>query len=182
MACEVGGAEEVVRPMSHGFQVRLATLQDENAVSALLETSYPALMRQHYDRDLLSAALPALIRASPELLQSGTYYVAESRSLAVIGCGGWTRERPGRGDVEAGLGHIRHFATHPDWLGRAVGRSIYEVCERHARSFEVTRFECYSSLNAEGFYAALGFELVRRVNVPLGPDLALPGVLMRCTI
>ncbi len=67
--------------MSHGFQVRLATLQDEKAVTALLEASYPALMQQDYDRDVLSDALPALIRASPELLRSGTYYVAESRSL-----------------------------------------------------------------------------------------------------
>ena len=165
--------------MSHGFQVRLATLQDEKAVSALLEASYPALMQQDYDRDLLSAALPALIRASPELLQSGTYYVAESRSLDVVGCGGWTCERPGQGDVEAGLGHIRHFATHPNWLGHAVGRSIYNVCEQQARSVGVKCFECYSSLNAEGFYARLGFEFVRRMNLPFGPHISLPSVVMR---
>lgn len=100
----------------------------------------------------------------------------------MIGCGGWTRERPGKGDLEHGLGHIRHFATHPDWLGRDVGRSIYDLCEQKARSTGILRFECYSSLNAVGFYATLGFVPVRRVNVPLGPDLALPGILMRRTI
>ena len=117
----------------------------------MLQASYPLLMRQHYEPHLLSAALPALTTASPELLRSGTYYVAETRGHVIVGGGGWTRERPGQGDVEAGLGHIRHFATHPRWLGRAVGRLIYDVCKRQARSMGVNRFECYSSLNAVGF-------------------------------
>ena len=168
--------------MSHDLRVRLARLQDAKAVGALLQASYPLLMRKHYKPDLLSAALPALTTASPELLRSGTYYVAETRDHVIIGCGGWTRERPGHGDVEAGLGHIRHFATHPGWLGRAVGRSIYGVCERQARSMGVNRFECYSSLNAEGFYARLGFESVRRVDLPLAPQLSLPSVVMSVRI
>ena len=164
--------------MSNGFAIRVATLKDELAVSALLEASYPVLMQQDYDRDLLSAALPALTRASPELLQSGTYYVAETESELVVGCGGWTRERPGNGDVEDELGHIRHFATHPKWIGQGVGRSIYDTCERQARSEGVTNFRCYSSVNAEGFYATLGFESIQGMDVPLGPHLTLPGILM----
>jgi len=33
-------------------------------------------------------------------------------------------------------------------------------------------------LNAEGFYAAVGFDRVRRLDVALGPDVVFPGVLM----
>ncbi len=168
--------------MSTGFAIRVAALTDEPAVGALLEASYRVLMQQAYDQDLLAAALPALTRAQPELLRSGTYYVAETESARVVGCGGWTHERPGQGDVEEGLGHIRHFATHPDWTGRAVGRSIYDVCEREARAAGVTCFECHASLNAEGFYAALGFEATDRMDFPMGPRLTLPGVLMRRSI
>jgi len=168
--------------MPIGFTIRVATPKDELTVSALLESSYPVLMQQDYDRDLLSAVLPKMTRASPELLRSGTYYVAENESGLIVGCGGWTRERPGKGDVEDKLGHIRHFATHPEWTSRAVGRSIYDVCERQARSEGVTCFECYSSLNAEGFYAALGFESVRRMDFPMGVNLKIPGVLMRRSI
>jgi N-acetylglutamate synthase-like GNAT family acetyltransferase len=168
--------------MSSDFVIRAATLEDEPAVNALLEASYPILMQEEYDQHLLSAALPAMTRANPELLRSRTYYVAETRSRKVVGCGGWTRERPGTGDVEDGLGHIRHFASHPDWIGRGIGRLIYEACERQARSGSVTRFECCSSLNAEGFYARLGFETVRRIEIELGPHLTLPSILMRRSI
>jgi N-acetylglutamate synthase-like GNAT family acetyltransferase len=168
--------------MSPDFAIRAATLEDELAVNALLEASYPVLMQMEYDQDLLSAALPALTRAHPELLRTRTYYVAETQSKKVVGCGGWTRERPGKGDIADGLGHIRHFASHPDWIGRGIGRLIYEACERQARSESVTRFECYSSLNAEGFYARLGFETVRRIEIELGPHLTLPSILMRRSI
>lgn len=41
------------------------------------------------------------------------------------------------------------------------------------------RFECYAGLNAEGFYAALGFAAVGRFDVPLGGSLLLPSVVMR---
>jgi len=43
----------------------------------------------------------------------------------------------------------------------------------------VIRFECYSSLNAEGFYAALGFASISRMEIRLGPRHTLPAVLMR---
>ena len=144
----------------------------------MLAASYGTLMRPDYNPAVLAAALPAITKASPVLLASETYFVAEAKLGLLVGCGGWTRERPGKGDVAEGLGHIRHFGTHPDWIGRAVGRSIYAACERQARAAGVTRFECYSSLNAKWFYAALGFETVRRIEIELGPGLTLPSILM----
>jgi GNAT superfamily N-acetyltransferase len=162
--------------------VRTATPDDRSRVTGLLEASYPVLMRKGYDQPVLSAALPAMTRANPALLSSGTYYVAETERRRIVGCGGWTLERPGTGEIEPGLGHVRHFATHPDWIGRGVGRSIYAACARAARAADVTRFECYSSLNAEGFYAALGFVAVRPVDIRLGPNIVLPSILMRRSI
>jgi N-acetylglutamate synthase-like GNAT family acetyltransferase len=148
-------------------------------VSALLGTAYPVLMGPAYDEALLAPALELMSRANPDLLASGQYYVAETPAGLVIGCGGWTLQRPGDGAVEPGLGHIRHFGTHPGWTNRGIGRAIYGLCETAARSMGVARLECYSSLNAEGFYAALGFESVRRVELALGPNVGLPAVLMR---
>ena len=40
-------------------------------------------------------------------------------------------------------------------------------------------FECYSSLNAEKFYRALGFVRIREMDIELKPPLVLRGVLMR---
>ena len=165
--------------MSAEFVVRIAAPEDHSQVSALLEVSYPLLMAPDYDTTVLAAALPGMIQANPALLSSGTYFVAETDASLMVGCGGWTPERPGSGEVTAGLGHIRHFATHPDWLGRGIGRSIYACCEAQARDAGIQRLECYASLNAEGFYAALGFEPVRRIVVPMAGDLTFPALLMR---
>ena len=164
--------------------IRVATPGDEAAVSAMLGASYGTLMQRHYDKAALAAALPAITKASPTLLASGTYFVAEAgtESKLLVGCGGWTHERPGTGELVEGLGHIRHFGVHPNWIGRALGRSIYAACERQARAAGVTRFECYSSLNAEGFYAALGFVVSGRMEIELGPGLTLPSVLMKRSI
>jgi len=161
------------------YAVRLATPTDEAAVSALLRASYPILMRSAYDEIVLGPALELMTKANPALLASGTFYVAESIDGVIVGCGGWTREPPpDEHKVEPNLAHIRHFATHPEWTKRGIGRAIYAVCEADARSAEIDSFECNSALNAEGFYAAVGFDSVRRLDVALEPGVVFPGVLM----
>lgn len=162
------------------YDVRVATLADASGVSALLlQTSYPILMGSAYDEAVLAPALELMTKANPALLSSGTFRVAESPDGLVVGCGGWSLERPGDGTVQADLGHIRHFATHPEWTNRGIGRAIYSLCETEARSAGITCFECYSTFNAERFYSALGFESVRRIEAELGPNVVLPAVLMR---
>jgi N-acetylglutamate synthase-like GNAT family acetyltransferase len=161
------------------YQLRVARLEDAAAVDGLLQASYPKLMASSYDEELLSPALKLMTKANPSLLCSGTYYVAELTTALMVGCGGWTLERPGTGTVEPHIGHLRHFATHPAWTGHGIGRAIYRLCESDARSVGVIAFECYSSLNAEGFYSALGFKRTREMDIELQPGIALRSVLMR---
>lgn len=168
--------------MVDNISVRPTTDRDGPLVGALLSASYPDLMSQGYEGAILEALLPTITQANPALLSSGTYYLAESGDGSGAGCGGWTLERPGSGEIVAGLGHIRHFATHPEWIGRGIGRAIYAVCQEQAQSAGVGRFECYATINAEGFYAALGFTKLRQIDVPMGPRLVLPSILMTCSI
>ncbi len=166
--------------MPSDFTVRVATPEDEPRVSELLRSCYPALLPKAYDEAILVMALPMMTRANPALLSSGTYYVAAAQECGLlVGCGGWTRERPGTGEIEPGLAHIRHFATHPEWLGRGIGRAIYTQSEMDARANGTRRFECYASLNAEGFYEALGFRTLQYIDVAMGPQLKFPSVLMQ---
>ncbi|MCG8356782.1 MAG: GNAT family N-acetyltransferase [Kiloniellales bacterium] len=158
--------------------VRVATPDDGPAVTALLEASYPTLMGPAYEKEVLEAALPSMTQANASLLSSGTYYLAERQDGGIVGAGGWTRERPGSGDVTPDLAHIRHFATHPGWTGRGIGRAIYAQCEAAARQHDLRRFECFASLNAVPFYAALGFAALRQVEVPMALGLSFPAVLM----
>jgi GNAT superfamily N-acetyltransferase len=159
--------------------VRPTMLADAEAVTAVLGASYPRLMAGHYDADTLAGLLPLITVAQPKLLASGRYYVAAAAEGAIVGCGGWSHERPGSGGFEPGLGHIRHFATHPDWTGRGIGRALFARCVADAAREGVTRFECNSNLNAEGFYRTLGFVPVRRIMVPITPEHQLAAVMMR---
>lgn len=161
------------------FVIRVTRSSDASLVSDLLAVSYPTLMSGSYDESVLAGALPIMTRANPVLLKANTYYVAETQDGQIVGCGGWTRERPGAGQAEAKIGHIRHFATHPEWLNQGIGRSIYCQCESSARPLGIRSFECFSSLNAEGFYKALGFRPIRQIEIPMGQDLKLPAVLMK---
>jgi GNAT superfamily N-acetyltransferase len=160
------------------LELQVASLDDENAVSALLASAYPVLMATAYDHDVLAAALPLMTRANPSLLRSGTYYVARLDVGELVGCGGWTKERPGSGRIEPGVAHIRHFATDPRHCRRGIGKLIYATCERHARSAGVNRLECYASLNAMPFYAALGFVPVRQMSLPMSRDIEFPCLVM----
>lgn len=161
------------------WTVRVSTLADAPAVQQLLEVSYPRLMASAYDEADLLPALHEMTRANPALLDSGRYYVAETVDGKIVGCGGWSHERPGTNEVESGLAHIRHFGTHPDWTKQGVGRAIYRSCEDAARAAGVGAIECHASLNAEDFYGSLGFERIRYMRIELECGRTFRVVLMR---
>lgn len=161
-----------------GYVIRKSTIGDLAKVTALLQASYPTLMSTAYDPGILDPALKLITRANSSLLSSGTYYVAEAGSGAIVGCGGWSRERPG-GEAETGAAaHIRHFGTHPGWARRGIGTAIFRRCEADARALGVEQFECYSSLNAEPFYSSLGFVRIAVLDIRLTRELTLPACHM----
>lgn len=161
--------------------VRVAGPGDVAAIDTILQKSYPALMASVYEPALLARALPLMVKANPRLLASGTYYLAEAESEPA-GCGGWTFDEPGTGALEPGIAHIRHFGVRPDCTGKGVGRRLYQRCEADARAAGASRFMCFASLNGEAFYRALGFASERAVDVPMGPGLAFPSILMSRSI
>ena len=161
--------------------IRTAWADDLAAIERVFAESYPALMASAYEPGLLARAMPMMTRAQPRLLGSGTYYVAEADG-EIIGCGGWSREAPDAPAGEEAVAHIRHFAVSPDWTGHGVGRALYRRCEDSARAAGIRVFECYSSLNGEPFYRAIGFARIAAIEVPMGSGASLPGVHMRRAI
>jgi N-acetylglutamate synthase-like GNAT family acetyltransferase len=158
------------------MHLRIATLEDAAAIGAVLAASYSRLMTAAYPAAVLARALPAMTRANPELLVSGRYYLVEADSGECLGCGGWSDHPPDGPDPDPRRAHIRHFATHPDWTGRGVGRMIYERCEADARAAGFTAFEAYASLNGEAFYAALGFRRLEAIETPMPGGVSFPAV------
>lgn len=164
--------------VNENYMIRRAWPGDAAAVSTLLCASYFQLMATVYDPAFLRDKLPLITRANLPLLHSGRYYVATAEDGLLVGCGGWSKAPPGARDESPALGHLRHFATHPEWVGRGIGRALYDDAAAQAREAGVTRLACYASLNAEAFYAALGFRRVRSVDVPLAHGVAFPAILM----
>jgi N-acetylglutamate synthase-like GNAT family acetyltransferase len=137
------------------LRVRVATRADAATVTDILTRSYASAFTGVYPDEHLTVFLPLISQASLRLLASGAYYIAESDEGAV-GCGGWSAERPGSGERIPGLMHIRHFAVYPDAFGGGAGKALFRRCLTDAALLGFSRLEVYSSLNAEGFYAAMG--------------------------
>ena len=159
------------------MRIRVASSKDLQRIEALLERSYPNLMKQAYAPDVLALALPAMTRANPELLASGSFYVAETAG-SVIGCGGWTFAPPGGGDTLEGLVHAKHFAVDPNRSSTGIGRAIFERSTNDACAAGAIRIQALSSLNAEPFYKSMGMDRLDLISVPMGAGIEFPVVLM----
>lgn len=165
--------------MDKDMILREAMPGDRKSVGLLLLTSYSELLKNAYRESVLAAALPLITMANPTLLSCGTFFVVcDSEEGDALGCGGWTHQRPGTNEIVDGVAHIRHFAVHPKWIGHGIGRRLYERCESQAREANVKTFECYSTLNAERFYATLGFRKIATEEIELTPTTRLPIVSM----
>lgn len=163
------------------LKIRPATLDDRAKLEELISICYADVYPGWYDEDILVDALPVMLKIDEKLLSSGRYLVAE-KAGAFAGCGGWSMAQPGTGAQSEGLGHIRHFATHPDFMRQGVGGAILETCVRHAREAGVKRLQCFSSLAAEDFYARNGFEKLQDANVMLDGRVSFPAILMERTL
>jgi len=158
--------------------IRIANATDAAAVSRLLENCYSALLPAFYDDHVMAQILPLITKANPLLLNSGMFYVAMAGRGNVVGCGGWSVRRPKIGVKPNSQGSIRHFATHPDWLRRGIGRDILHRCIKEARAHKIERLNCYSALGAESFYGASGFLAVKQIDVPISDEFSFPATLM----
>ena len=163
------------------MKVRRTYPEDAPLIDELLERAYPTLMADAYRGEVLSVALPSLTKSNAELLNSGTYYVAE-QSGHILGCGGWTLEHPSTSEVTSGIAHVRHFATDPAFVRQGVGRMIFHECARAAAQAGAKRFQAYSSLNAEPFYKSLGLTRIKQIDLPKRLTVSIPAILMEGSI
>ena len=157
--------------------IRPALESDRAVLEDLIADCYATVYPGWYEEETLQDALPAMLRIDPALLNSGRYLVARAGNV-IAGCGGWSANAPGKTPSEDAIGHIRHFATRPDAMGKGVGGKILEHCISEATSSGLSALKCFSSLAAEGFYARHGFVKLDNVNVMLGSGAYFPAVLM----
>lgn len=155
------------------FTIRPSQKSDLAAVDALLARVYPKLLKADYAPSVLVTALPIISVAQPALLVCGTYYVAETDAGTIIGAGGWTPDAK-----QAGFGHIRHVVTDDRQVRKGIGAGLMAHCFDRARAAGINRLECWSTLTAVPFYAAMGFDEIGPMDVQLQPGISFPAVRM----
>jgi len=171
------------------WPLRLATEEDALALEALIELSVHGLQAACYSLEQRNAAIGPVFGVDQQLIKDGAYFVVEQDGR-IVGCGGWSRRRAvfggdrERTGEDAGLdpasepARIRAFFVHPEWGRRGIGSCLLAACEDAARNWGFRSAILVATLAGEPLYAAFGYKVVERYEVPLGPDLTLPVVRM----
>ena len=171
------------------WQPRLAREGDIPALEALIPVSVRALQAPYYAPAQMEAALGLVFGVDRQLIRDGTYFVAE-QDQTIVGCGGWSRRRSlyggdsGRAgedellDPRRDAARVRAFFVHPAWARRGVGRSIMVACEQAIEQGGFRTVDIVATLAGEPLYAAFGYAVVERYEIPMAGDLGLPVVRM----
>ncbi len=165
--------------MQDTLTIRTARRDDIGALDDLFQRSYTRLLARDYPPSVLVTAIPVIARAQPHLVASGLFYVIHKEgSDDLLGAGGWSLQAPGGRPGQRGVGHIRHVATDPNATRRGVGRKLLAHILLVAKASGMSMMHCQSTLTAEPFYAAMGFDREGEINVPLAGGLSFPAIFM----
>jgi GNAT superfamily N-acetyltransferase len=172
---------------------RLATRSDFDAVRDLIPLSVSALSEGVYTPRQIESALTHIFGVDTQLIEDGTYLVAEIGGQ-IVGCGGWSKRKTLYGgdqskqdedtllDPKADAARIRAFYVHPDWARRGIGTTLIRACEDAAMAQGFTRAELVATLPGEGLYAAMGYSVLERVELALPDGEVLPCARMGKTL
>jgi len=170
--------------------IRCATLDDREAITQLITESARHLSREHYSEQQIDAAIAGVFGVDTDIIEDGTYFVAEI-SGALVGCGGWSRRKTlfggdqyaardtGYLDPESEAAKIRAFFIHPDHARKGIGRAILARCEEEARAHGFHSLELMATLPGVEFYKSCGFSAQGDFNLDLPNDVKLELVPMR---
>jgi GNAT superfamily N-acetyltransferase len=171
------------------WQPRLAREEDIPALEVLIPVSVRELQAPYYSPAQMAAALGPVFAVDRQLIRDGTYFVVE-RDGTIVGGGGWSRRRSlyggdnGRAgeddllDPQRDAGRVRAFFVHPLWARRGIGRSIMVACERAIAAAGFRTVDIVATLAGEPLYAAFGYAVVERYEIPMGGGLGLSVVRM----
>jgi len=169
--------------------LRLATLEDEAAIDALMKASTRDLFPNFYDARQTASSVRYISAVDRMLIEDGTYFVAEVDGQPVA-CGGWSRrDKLYTGSGEAsGDARLLDPATEParvramfvrsDWTRRGLGRRILEACEAAAKAEGFRMLALMSTLPGLPLYESYGFRILERADIPMPDGVTIGGASM----
>jgi len=143
-------------------------MEEREAIRQLIAESARLLSREHYSDTQIETAIVTVFGVDTDLIDDGTYFVAESDGQ-LAGCGGWSKRKTlfggdqyssrdaGYLDPESEAAKIRAFFIHPDHARKGIARAILTRCEDEARSQGFRALELMATLPGIEFYKSCGF-------------------------
>jgi GNAT superfamily N-acetyltransferase len=175
--------------MSVPLIVRRANLTDVDPLRELQVRSMRALGAGYYTAAEVEAAVRYVCVPDRDLIEDGSYLIAELDGR-LVGCGGWSLRRKHyagpvddqsdaeRLDPRFEPTRIRAMFTAPDLARRGVGRAILAAAEDAARVAGFSRARLGATLSGEAFYRRSGYVEIGREAALLPDGTALAVVLM----
>jgi N-acetylglutamate synthase-like GNAT family acetyltransferase len=167
----------------------LARDHDIPALAQLIRISSLTLQAPYYSAAQIEAALGPIFAVDRQLIRDRTYFIIEQNNT-IIGCGGWSKRkslyggdsnRPTEDDMldpKCDPARIRAFFVHPSWARRGIGKSILQSCEDAIVSAQFLKADLVGTLAGEPLYAAFGYSVIERYEIPMANGLTLPVVRM----
>jgi GNAT superfamily N-acetyltransferase len=165
-------------------------MDDRAAIQQLIAASARHLSRQHYNDRQIEAAIATVFGVDTDLIDDGTYLVAESAGM-LVGCGGWSRRKTlfggdqyasrdkGYLDPATEPAKIRAFFIHPDHARKGIARAILARCEDEARAQGFRALELMATLPGIEFYKSCGFAEQGAFDLDVADGVKLELVPMR---
>jgi N-acetylglutamate synthase-like GNAT family acetyltransferase len=172
------------------IQIRLAREEDITALASLIAESARTLQATYYTSEQIEGALGTVFGVDSQLIQDGTYFIAEN-THQIIGCGGWSKRKTLYGgdqgkkaeedrllDPNFDSAKIRAFFVHPEWARRGIGSQIMEQCESAALEAGFKTIETIATLAGEPLYCRFGYNVSQKFEISLPNKSVLPVVRM----
>ncbi len=174
------------------YSIRKATLKDKPEIEKLIEESVRGLSGDDYDARQIELSIKTVFGVDTELIADETYFVAETETGEMAGCGGWSRRKTLYGasvysasrdsellDPESDAAKIRAFFIHPRFARKGIGTLILEACENEAKAHGFKSAEMMATLPGVKLYAVRGYTGDAQVKVPVGENVEIICVKMR---
>jgi GNAT superfamily N-acetyltransferase len=166
------------------FSHRLSTMEDLPELRTLMTLAISRLLGTYLDPAHVEASFE-IMGVDTQLIEDGTYFTVEQGGR-IVGCGGWSRRGTMFGGDHSGgrdarlldpvrePARVRAMYTHPDFARRGIGRLVLSLCEAAATEAGFRSLELVATVAGEPLYAACGFSVTERFEVPTSKGLTVP--------
>ena len=165
-------------------------MDEREALKQLIAESARHLSREHYSDRQIEAAIATVFGVDTDLIEDGTYLVAEDAGM-LVGCGGWSKRKTLFGgdqyssrdaaylDPASEFAKIRAFFIHPEHARKGIARAILARCEDEARAEGFRGLELMATLPGIEFYKSCGFVPAGTFDLQLVDEVKLELMPMR---